>query len=297
MPSPAELHSFLDDLGNRRDRLLALVGPPHGNPALIDELTELAEQLIVAEEELRVQQEELAAARHQVEQLVSAREQVLDASAEPGAFTDHRGVLLHANRAAMQLISLPANWFEVADRPAVRTAISRVTSGRQATVEFTARLRRTDRTSVPVRVSVTGAPQAHPDRADLQWLFAVDSPAEVAAPSAPRMHLVTEPAPAVPALSKEPELPDDARALVGQLADLAAELATAEAVEQLLDVAVQRARQRCPGRAGPGCYWPAGAVRRNRRHGPIQRSAPANSGRPNRGRARRRPRWRRVSRW
>ena len=127
MTSPVDLDRFLADLGGRRARLLELVDPQDpGVAALVEELTDLGEQLIVADEELRVQQEELAAARQQVENLAHERDVLLQASAHPYVLTDYRGVVLRANRAAERLIRQPAarraprpiaTWFEVADRP------------------------------------------------------------------------------------------------------------------------------------------------------------------------------------
>src|SRR4051812_39589297 len=74
MTSPAELSRFLAELGDRRERLLQLVDPDDGDrAALLKELTELSEQLIVADEELRFQQEELAAAQQQVRSVAHQR--------------------------------------------------------------------------------------------------------------------------------------------------------------------------------------------------------------------------------
>src|SRR3954454_15111612 len=105
MTSPAELSRFLAELGDRRERLLQLVDPDDGDrAALLKELTELSEQLIVADEELRVQQEELVAAQQQVRSVAHQRDLLRQAATNPYVVTDLRGVVLHANRAAEQLI-------------------------------------------------------------------------------------------------------------------------------------------------------------------------------------------------
>lgn len=136
--SGPELDQFLAELGVRRQRLLTLAEPPGPRPAdLIDELHELSEQLIVADEELRVQQEELEAARAALLSLGAERDLLLQDSRAAYVVTDDRGVVKQATGAAQRLVRQPptrvttrpiASWFEVADRRAVRAVIGRVTA-------------------------------------------------------------------------------------------------------------------------------------------------------------------------
>ena len=142
MTSPVELDRFLAELGGRRARLLELVDSQDpGVAALVEELTDLGEQLIVADEELRVQQEELTEARSRWRNWPHERELLFQSSTHPYVLTDQRGVVQRANRAADRLIRQPAarrtprpiaTWFEVADRPAMRGLISALTAGRPA---------------------------------------------------------------------------------------------------------------------------------------------------------------------
>lgn len=138
MSTAADLDRFLTELDTRRARLLKLAEPPGSNDAdLLEEMNELSEQLIVADEELRVQQEELDSARRALVSLSAERDLLLQYSTRAYVITDPNGVVVQATRAVQQLIPQPATrrtrrpiatWFEVADRRTVRAMISRVSS-------------------------------------------------------------------------------------------------------------------------------------------------------------------------
>jgi PAS domain-containing protein len=137
--SGPELDRFLVELSTRRQRILRLTEPPSPSAAdLVDELHELSEQLIVADEELRVQQEELDGARADLLALSAERDLLLEHSTKAYVLTDEQGVIVQWTRAARQLVRQPqarlvprpvATWFEVADRRTVRSLLSRATSG------------------------------------------------------------------------------------------------------------------------------------------------------------------------
>lgn len=246
----SELSEFLADLGGRRQRLLELVRPDDPG-ALIDELTELGEQLVIAEEELRVQQEELVAAGARMETLVHEREDLRNSAAQPYVLTDRRGVVLRTNLAADRLIRRPAiratprpiaTWFEVTDRPAVRTLISRLSSGQDDRAELRVLLKRSDHSTLPVLVAVVPTPGGDPSLPELLWRLepgpVFGALADEPPPADQALQLVTEPEPEAPDLAT-PAQP----ALARELTMLAVALAACQSEERLLEVAVEGARR------------------------------------------------------
>ncbi|MBV9823041.1 MAG: GAF and ANTAR domain-containing protein [Actinobacteria bacterium] len=243
-----ELNAFLTELSGRRQRLLQLVRPGDDPAELIEELTELSEQLVIAEEELRVQQEELATADARVRALVSEREELRGSATEPYVLTDRRGVVLRANPAADRLVRRPsvrttprpiATWFEVADRPTIRTMISQVLAGQQDRAEVSAVLRHADRSTLAVRVTMTVTPGGEHAEPELLWHLRAESTAEPAEerPATASLQLVD----AAFAGSA-----DNSAELAAQLTGLAAELAGCETEEELVSVALQRACELVP---------------------------------------------------
>ena len=240
----SELDRFFAELGGRRQRLLQLVQPADADNAnLIDELTELGEQLIIAEEELRVQQEELTAVSDRLTHMLQEREELRTASPYPYVLTDRRGVVLRANPAAERLIRHPAvratprpiaTWFEVADRPVIREMISRVVSGRQAQAKARATIRRPDHSFVTVWVTATSTAADDTDRLALQW----ELRSEEQDGEQPRLQLVPAPDAATD------------RQLAGELTALAVDLAGCDSEERLLALAVERAGRLVGGHAG-----------------------------------------------
>lgn len=137
--------------------------------ALVAELTELSERLVIAEEELRVQQEELDGARRQLNLLTAERDRLVRSS---GAyvFTDDRGAVLATNDAADRLVLGPlpitprplATWFDVSDRSTIRAALARARNGRGTQLVPAVALRRADGTALQVAVVVTN--ETDPER-------------------------------------------------------------------------------------------------------------------------------------
>lgn len=142
MTSGLDLDRFLGELSTRQERILTLADPSSAPSAdLVDELRDLGQQLVVADEELRVQQEELESARGALLSLAAERDLLLQHSTRAYVVTDETGVVLHTTRTAQQLVRQPqarvvprpiASWFAVADRRAVRGMVSRTTAGAPA---------------------------------------------------------------------------------------------------------------------------------------------------------------------
>ncbi|MBT0769617.1 GAF and ANTAR domain-containing protein [Kineosporia sp. J2-2] len=130
MTSAPELHAFLADLTVRRTRLLELgESDPHA-----DDLRDLAERMQLADEELRVQQEELDDVSRRLTASIAENESYFQASPHARVITDLDGGVRRTNTAADQLIRRRADrptrpialWFEVADRGRVRNLIGRM---------------------------------------------------------------------------------------------------------------------------------------------------------------------------
>jgi PAS domain S-box-containing protein len=140
-----ELQHFLDDLDDRRQRLLRLTGPAGADAmAMRDELAELSERLMVADEELRVQQEELHQTRTVADSVSRGYADLVDSAADALVLTDENGAVLRSSRAARRLTGQGpsaalrpiATWFQVTDRAAVRAAISAAKRPGGGTVEL-----------------------------------------------------------------------------------------------------------------------------------------------------------------
>ncbi len=189
MPPQEDLNNFLRDLSGRRLRLLELAESTSGpESAVVDELNDLSEQLIVADEELRVQQEELLDARRRIEVLCAERVQLFGSMTEAWVLTDERGVVVRTTRAADQLILLPASrlkprpiatWFAVPDRSLIRRMIGRSGSGETQVLDR-AELKRMDGSTATVRVALTRTVGEGGSDIQLRWHL---SQLDVVAPS------------------------------------------------------------------------------------------------------------------
>jgi len=192
MSSGVELNRFLADLGTRRQRLLKLAEPADHRPAdLMDELNEVGEQLIVADEELRVQQEELEEARAALLSLRAERDLLLEHSGKAYVVTDDRGVVVRASRTAQQIVHQPqtrmtprpiASWFEVPDRRAVRGLIGRVTATGEPQRATGVRVRTPDDDPLAVDLVVDRAAEAGDGQPLLRWELRPDAGPVQAAP-------------------------------------------------------------------------------------------------------------------
>ena len=240
MASPQEITRFLTDLNDRRERLLSLVEPTGPRQeALVSELHELAEQLIVADEELRVQAEELAEANRRL-QARAARTGAGDLdSSEATVSTDHRGLVRDTNRAADQLVLRPvirlqprpiATWFAVEDRSAVRSLISRLRDGSQSAALDAAVVLRPDGTSVPVAISVRRAGQQWDGEDGFVWT----------------LRPVTADSSAPPVTTRSPLRATDQNELISDLASVATSLAQLNDPTAVLEATVDAALRLIP---------------------------------------------------
>jgi PAS domain S-box-containing protein len=249
MPSPLEIDRLIADLSGHRQRLLEIVGPEGpGQNALMNELQELGEQLILADEELRVQQEELDDARLQLDQMATERNSLLQSSSVAQVLTDAAGLVRYTNRAADQLIMRPgarvvprpiATWFAVADRAPVRALIGRMSAGKAHEDLDQVQIGRSDGSSALVSISVSQAPEPTSGQQVLRWELRGSS--EVAAVPEPIDPLLLHSVAAVPTARSEGEL-------VADLAAGAVEMAQLRTVEAVLD-AVRDAAVRLVGGA------------------------------------------------
>ncbi len=173
--SPPALDRFLADLSSRRERLESLAAAPGGD-ALARELAELGEQLVVADEELRVQAEELDDVRRRLDETALERE--LMRSSVAGVLTTRTGVLVSANVASLRLADQVAprqlrrplaTWFVVDDRPVLRSMITALTLGSLREVRAALVLRRRDGTRV--EVDVTAEPVGGGPEPLVRWTF------------------------------------------------------------------------------------------------------------------------------
>lgn len=238
MASGPELERFLAQLGERRERVLELAAPSNLQSAdLLAELNELSQQLIVADEELRVQQEELERARAALVAM-GARQQLLSPD-QHSVLTDRRGVVVMSTPSVQQLIRQPAvrltprpiaTWFDVADRRVIRGLIGGVSAVGDRGRADAVRIRATDGELVTVAVSVEGVA----DPADGQLLLRWQLFSEV------ERHLRAVPRPDEGELTRlRPELPLE-------LAEAAAELDACTTSEELVAAITSLAIQVVP---------------------------------------------------
>jgi PAS domain-containing protein len=127
--------------------------------ALVSEVHELSEQLVVAHDELRLQHEELETARQRLETLTEYCSSLFESAPVIVVLTDQRAVVLQSTRAAADLMRQPVGpflrrpfttWFDLADRSRVRRLVSEQTGREEGVL-----LRRTDGSTQLVDVSLT----------------------------------------------------------------------------------------------------------------------------------------------
>jgi hypothetical protein len=195
--SAQELEQLLTDLGRRRTRISTLASAHVQDEALLHELAELGERLEVADEELRVQQEELESARLRLREESADRE--LLATTMPTVRTDARGHVITLNLAAARLAQRStaggplrplAGWFVVADRPAVRNLVTTAVQEASHATATGLRLSLPDGSEAEVEVEVV--PEARADgTVSLLWRLQGDATLTPAGPR-PLQDLVAE---------------------------------------------------------------------------------------------------------
>ena len=180
MFSAEQLDRFLAEIDDRRRRTTRLVPPDSdGSTPLRVEIADLNEQLLVADEELRLQTEPLdGSVRPAGPAGDGGYTRFLDASPHPLVLTDLAGTVVQASRGALALVQRPADmasrpiatWFAGDGRHAVRMALLTLQS-RPAEVIDLGRLllRRAPHTDETVEVSVTVSLRASGQDARLLW--------------------------------------------------------------------------------------------------------------------------------
>lgn len=136
LSSNSKIVSFLGDLREQRERLLALAAQ---RPGSADDLAlaidQIGEELLVADEELRAQNDELVESTHRLDIAIAAYEQLFSDAPIAWVQTDADGVLLRYNHAARRLFGLPTTTWRSrtlsyliapGDRRAFRGLVARV---------------------------------------------------------------------------------------------------------------------------------------------------------------------------
>jgi PAS domain S-box-containing protein len=260
MVAEPELGRFLAELNTRR-RLLSAAGAQSSFDAeVLAELTELGEQLVVADAELRAQHEELEAAREALLRAQVSYEQLLAETPTAYLLTDQNGIVRQLNAAAQALlghsmagqrIGRPlATKFQISDRSRVRSLLSQLkrSSGDPATCR--ASVQRPDGSLVEVEVTGRLVTDLHAEGATLSWqlrpvrgapsrLHSVPTLAESSADEPAAGELL----PGAPAAEK----PQPPAGLLAEIAGLAATLAGQHSTQDVLDQAVQAARHAVTG--------------------------------------------------
>jgi GAF domain-containing protein len=230
------IESFLSSLGARRAKLENLVGAADINldiGGFIGEITDLTEQLLVADEELRAQQAELDRSRAIVERLAGHTDRMFAYSTTPLLETDGHGIVVNSNQAARTLLGEAAREitairpiatkFVVSDRSMIRRLISAVAGGstEQAAV---ATVRSRQGMETPVRVTVWPVEGIAGEEATLWWALAALTDGDLT--------VQRTPAPLATAMV---------------VADLALQLSGQRSIDELLDRIVGLARGSVPG--------------------------------------------------
>ncbi|HEY0165537.1 MAG TPA: GAF domain-containing protein [Jatrophihabitans sp.] len=241
-----ELSRFLAELTTRR-RVLTLAGASGSglDAEVLAELAELADQLVVADAELRAQHEELEAGREALLRSQAEYERLLAAAGAAYLLTDQHGVVGQLNPAAEMLLGpSPVPWrrplaakFAVEDRGRIRTVLSQLKRSSSEPATCRARLVRSDGSLLEVEVTACSVTE-RADGATLSWqLRPVSQDRPPGLGSAPAAA-----APDTDAWSQgkgsTAQPPPD---LLTELSNLAAVLAGRRSAQEVLDQAVRAA--------------------------------------------------------
>jgi PAS domain-containing protein len=137
VPTSEEVAAFLAELRRHRDHLLsfAQAASIDDQEALAATIDAIGEQLLVADEELRVQNEQLERSARRLDLLVAAHEALFEDAPTALLQTDADGLVLRYNRAAARLLDLGdpgersrtlTGLLVAADRAPVRALVSRL---------------------------------------------------------------------------------------------------------------------------------------------------------------------------
>jgi ANTAR domain/GAF domain/PAS fold len=254
-----ELERFLEQVRAQRARAQATAaadgGEGHQVRDLVDELALITEMLLTAEEELRVQNEQLNAARLELDRVHARNEELFGAAPAAYLITDAHGMVVDANHAAGRLFGFISptamrrsivTMFAVRDRPRVRALVGQAAAagGQPQTAHLTV-ASGIDRDAA---VSVEAHTEPQSGVTLLRWQLTLSSGDEESA--------LQRLADAVPPSDTTPGLPAPAtlephgelsRLLSLARADLGKELSAADGADAMLARVVELACRWVPG--------------------------------------------------
>jgi GAF domain-containing protein len=184
-PDRKEVSAFLAQLREQRERLLSLVRGSEGGEELAQAIDDIGEQLLVADEELRVQTESLSQSHRHFDRLVTAYEELFADAPIAYIQTDADGLVLRLNRAAAVLLQENAvgersrhlpSLFRSTDRAPVRDMLSRLRAAAAGTTfaagppePLEVAVVRPDGTEVPVILAARRSRGAGAGRVTFHW--------------------------------------------------------------------------------------------------------------------------------
>lgn len=256
MTSEVELERFFEEVHAHRIRAQeARAAGREGRPvaALVVELDLIMEMLLTAEEELRVQGEQLAAARRELDRARVRNEELFDVASGAYVVTDIRGMVVDANRAAWRLCGVVpprrtrrsiVSMFAPHDRQRVRALLGQaVAAGERPSAQLVLAGGRTR--AVAVTVEARTDPQAGTRL--LYWHLAQIS--ETDEPGSLRVAVAEPPHDMEPESSARSAAADSelSRLLSLARADLVKELSAEDGLDAMLNRVVELACRWVPG--------------------------------------------------
>jgi PAS domain S-box-containing protein len=184
LPTPDEIEGFLAAIRRDRQFLRDLAGADPSLPDVAAMVDQIGERLLVADEELRVQNEHLTQNARRLDLLVALHEELFDNAPTAYLQTDDDGRLLRINAATRRLLGRDLArrhpptvtilmLVRQQDRPAVRALMSRMRAGEKSSVKpAEVALVRADGTEVPVVVTVRRSESAGSGHPLLHWELA-----------------------------------------------------------------------------------------------------------------------------
>lgn len=232
-----ELQQLVHALDSRRRRLLRWTEASGDDPSDIQaELTELSEHLLVAEEELRVQREQLDQNQAVATSIATSYATMVQWSADAVVLTNENGAVLSASQKAQTLVAptqgagprpIPT-WFALADRSTVRSGISILTRSDEPSLDLgILSLRGTDGPEAAAAVSVTRVLRLSERQCRLVWSFTPIAASE-----------------SVPDPTSDFTCSDslDVETELGRLSDIGARLSRSRSVDEVLQTVADGAR-------------------------------------------------------
>jgi PAS domain S-box-containing protein len=236
VPQPAEVDSFLEQFRQQRTRLVAMAQPSSATvpDELAHTLDEIGEELLVADQELRVQSEHIEQSARQLDRLVAAYEQLFADAPTAYVQTHADGMVVRVNRAAARLLGIDPNemrsrslpgLLRLPDRPPVRQMLNQLPSSAEngaAPKALEAIVVRPDGRQIPVVLTARAAKDTVTERPTIHW--------ELREARAPH-----------PSGGPRTVLPRNGQPACSLMAEMAAELSEQDTVAGVLQRVVERA--------------------------------------------------------